>query len=326
MKETKRKTIVLVILLALALILLALAVVRMEKIKASLPDMYAAERAGESGGRFAQVGVFFAANETVTDFDVLYYNESIVTALKSSGVPKEELEGGISYAFSNQAKLTVKSARGYFEVPAIGTGGSFFDFHPYTLLYGDYAQDDSGRGVVLSDAAAWKLFGAVDVEGLTLSIQGEEYVVTGVVKLEGGKAVREALGDVDSVIFVPYLTIGETVSCYEAVLPEPVKGNAERIINGVYAGSAVKQVDTGRFSALNILRLTGRLPAAGMSKSPVEYPFWENAARSAQIRLALWTLFILAWIAPALVIILAFLCPALVRKVKTDISRPKNKG
>ena len=297
-----KKTYVLLAVSALALILLALAFVRIGRIKASLPCMYAAER---SEGRAEQVSAFFSAKDTITDFDILYFNEKMTAGLLSSGVSREEIDGGFVYAFSNHAALTVRSSRGMFEMPAIGTGGSFFFFHPYTLLYGGYPEDE--RGVLLSDTAAWKLFGAEDVAGMTVNVGGEDYKVSGVVRLESGKAAEQALGGDDSLVFVPYLTIGERVDCYEAVVPGPVKGTAKRIMDGIYMGSAVKQTDTGRFSALSTLRTIGRLPSVAMSEAAVELPYWENAARNADVRIALWSLFIIIWPVPALIVCIAVL-------------------
>ena len=72
-------------------------------------------------------------------------------------------------------------------------------------------------------------------------------------------------------------------------------------------GSAVKQTDTGRFSAPNILRTIGKLPSKTMSEAAVELPYWENAARNAEMRTALWSLFIMIWPVPALIVCIAVL-------------------
>lgn len=303
-----KKTYVLLAVSALALILLALAFVRIGRIKASLPCMSAAER---SEGRAEQVSAFFSVKDTITDFDILYFNEKMTAGLLSSGLSREETDSGFVYAFSNHAALTVKSSRGMFELPAIGTGGSFFFFHPYTLLCGGYPDGEDERSVLLSDTAAWKLFGAENVAGMTVSIGGEDYNVSGVARLESGKATKQALRGDDSLIFVPYLTIGERVDCYEAVVPGTVKGNAKRIMDGIYMGSAVKQTETGRFAAPNILRAIGKLPSRTMSEAAVELPYWENAARNAETRIALWSLFIMIWPIPALIVcIVCLICGA----------------
>ena len=69
----------------------------------------------------------------------------------------------------------------------MGVGGDFFSFHRMFLRSGNYiAESDLMHDrVVLDKELAWKLFGAIEVDGMELEINGKRFIVAGVVERDG---------------------------------------------------------------------------------------------------------------------------------------------
>ena len=263
----------------------AFASARIGALKALPGSQQAAERyAGQSGRRFVQLSAFFHPGEGIGEFNILLFNQFLQNGLRSSGSGTKE----IPCAYSASSDLAVQSARGAFRIPAVGVGGDFFLFHPYPLLYGSLMEIPAGNGIVVNDRAAWLLFGAVDVVGQPVLIGGAAYVVSGVIRLEEDRAGRAALGGRESMVFVPYSAMGTGVTCYEVVLPEPVKGYGEALFAGLGAEDTVN--NSTRFSASAIRKAILDLPAYNMESGSAPLPYWENAARNGEMRIILWSL------------------------------------
>lgn len=249
----------------------------------------AAERyAGQSGRRFVQLSAFFPPGDAVSEFNILLFNAALEDGLRSSGNRGTGTGSGFAFSYSASARLPVQSARGTFPLAALGTGGDFFLFHPYTLLSGSLMELPAGNGIILNDRAAWTLFGAVDVVGQPVVIGGGAYVVSGVVCLEEDPASREALEGETGMVFVPFALMKTGVTCYEVVLPEPVAGYGESLFAGLRTGNTV--TNTGRFSPSAIRKAILALPAYNMTVYSAPVPYWENAARNIEMRLILWTM------------------------------------
>ena len=151
------------------------------------------------------------------------------------------------------------------EAETIVTGGDFFLFHQLRLISGSYYSDDElmQDRVVINDVLAWQLFGASEVSGMAVKINGRIYSVAGVVTLEDDKASDYLVGG-KPYMFMPFDTLSEappTAKCFEAVLPSPVKDLAKTMLADAVGTAAF---DGGR--------------SAVVDKSIV-YPYWENAAR-----------------------------------------------
>ena len=294
-------------LLPAALLLAAFAWGRIGTLGSLLQSQRAAERfAGQSGRPFVQISAFFHPKDEVSEFDILLYNESLQTGLRASGNGAKGSESAFACAYSASAYLSVQSARGTFRLPAVGTGGDFFLFHPYPLLYGSLMEPPAGNGIILNDRAAWMLFGAVNAVGLPVLIDGAAYVVSGVIRLEDDPASQGALGGMEYMIFVPFALIGGGVTCYEAVLPEPVKGYGETLFAGL--GTGDMSVNSNRFSAQAIWSTIRRLPAYSMDVSAAALPYWENAARNMEMRIILWTLALFFVLSPVIAVLAMILC------------------
>lgn len=278
-------------------ILLVLAAVCL-LIAAALPkplhNQKQAERwAGESGAEFAQFSCFLSPSDVLNEEDIYTLRQKIDEKLTAESY--ETPQGGVSFcdAWSAAGTLTVSGPRGSFDTAALAVGGSFFDFHPLTLLSGGYlAESDLMKDrVVLDEQLAWMLFGGRDLAGMTVTIAGQDYIVAGVAALESDRATR-AVADEAPMLFLAYgdrtllSEAGET--CYEVVLPEPVEGFAGAMLEECFPiGGGVLQQNTGRFSFAGSAALLRQLGKLGVRTQAVQFPYWENAALYTETRCAL---------------------------------------
>lgn len=265
-------------------------------IGSKLPSQNAAKNwESESGERYDQISAFFSEGNGIDLNEVRRMRVDIDKKMSENSLTPEK-EGARLYfdAFScSEQKMTVTTMSDSYaptvDANTIVTGGDFFLFHPLTLLSGSYYSDDDlmQDRVVIDETLAWQLFGSSNVEGMAVSIGGKIFTVAGVVKAEQDKDTQYLIGK-KPYMFISYAGIqliqeqAPEVSCYEAVLPSPVKGLAESIIKDVVGVSEDNRtiiVNTGRFSAIKMLRAAFDGGKSAVIDKPIVYPYWENAAR-----------------------------------------------
>ena len=329
MKLMRRSSLIVggvLLLLGLALLLTA------ARLPAALQDQRQAERwAGESGKRFKQFTCILSPGQTLTQETIYAFRSAAADAVAASDF--ELSEGGSAFcdAWSVGGTAKVTGPRGSFDAGALAVGGRFFDFHPLRLLSGGYlTESDLMRDrVVLNEQMAWLLFGSTELAGQTVAIGQRDFIVAGVVAQESDRFTR-AVSEGGPMLYLQYenceLT-GETgVTCYETVLPEPVKGFARDVVDKAFAKLGLVVENTGRFSfaaSLQRLRGVGKL---GTRTSAVTFPVWENAAIAAEnacafLRLA--AMLLLIWPAVLLIAGLRLLARFALGKLKRGGSAAK---
>lgn len=102
-----------------------------------------------------------------------------------------------------------------------------------------------------------------------------------------------------------------SISCYEAVLPNPVTGYAANLVttelNSDKSGTVVE--NSSRYNTGNIWKVLKNYGKRAMHSDAVEYPYWENAARLVEGRCALLLLLeLIFWLCPVV-----FVCILLVK-------------
>ncbi len=323
MKLLKRKSIIIgcaALVLGLALLVSASAITK------PLQDQRQAERwAGDSGKRFKQFTCVLSPGQDL-DLETIYSFRSGASE-KIAATDFELAEGGSAFcdAWSVSGTVKVRGSRGRFDAAALSVGGKFFDFHPMPLLSGGYLSetDVMKDRVVLDEQLAWMLCGSTDLAGVTVEIGDREFLVVGVVA-QADDRFTKAVSEGGPTLYMDYenraLADGSGVSCYEVVLPEPVKGFAKSVAEDPFAKLGLVVENTGRFSFGASMRQLRGLGQLGVRTTAITFPVWENAAVAAETSCALLrlgALVCLVWPAVLLVAALRLLLKFGGNKLKT---------
>lgn len=247
--------------------------------------------AGESGERAAQVSCFFPVGREIDEGAIRSFRETVEAKLLEVSIEAPETGRLFADAWSAGAEVTAESDRASARTYVTGVGGDFFLFHPLRLRSGAYISgDDLMRDrVVLDEEMAWKLFGALDVAGFTLTIDGENYIVAGVVERETDAHSKAAYTDGDS-MFVPYEALKPDdeagISCYEIVMPDPISGFALGLAEEKFGNTADITENSKRYGLGSIFGVLFDYSERVMRRDGMAYPYWENAARLAENKMA----------------------------------------
>ena len=217
--------------------------------------------------------------------------------------------------------LEVKT--GSEESQIVAVGGNFRAFHPFRFLSGGFLPETpvDTYQIVINDVLAWKFYRSYDVTGNRLIINGKMFTIIGVVEEKNTK-VAELAGEQEYRAFIyfgameslfsnesgstggddeygdpGYSTgIGDgyvdyAVQCYEAMLPELVKGVAITDFKNAIPNYSVlnPQVyvvnNTGRFRVNRIFDTVFPLGESVKERLGYEFPYWEIAAQLTEQRL-----------------------------------------
>ncbi len=256
-------------------------------VRSALPTMDAARTwAGESGEPFVQLGYFLPENTPASEEDVWKFRQAVDSKLTEAALKAPENGSLYTDAYSGGGTLTVTGERGSAEVKVLGVGGDFFRFHPLPLRSGNYlAETDLMLDrVLLDEELAWKLFGGIDLTGMTVTIGTADYYVAGVISREKDRYSTMAYTD-GAGMFMAYSTLkacDETagISCYEIVLPDPITGFGKNLLNENFPVKEGAITDNShRYSLGNLLNILGDFGIRSMKTSSIVFPYWENAIR-----------------------------------------------
>ena len=205
------------------------------------------------------------------------------------------------------------------------------------LVSGGYfsEQDLMHDRVVIDTQLAWELFGSSDASGMTVIIQGKECLISGVVQPEEDYASKTAYGTMPR-IYISYPFYEQNwnletgyIRCYEAVLPNPVKGFAQTTLTkllNLKESSSVILKNTDRFS------LSGRWETLRNLKKlltceVVTYPYWENSARIISYDTAILLLFEIISLIYPIIYLIFLICKIYIqtdKKIKEKIWKRKH--
>ena len=310
----KRK-IILIIINALLVAAFSVCLAVSGSVRGALRSQQAAEAwAGRSGRRFAQLSVFLPGGSAFGENSIYALREAMDRALADAVV--EPSEGGSLYAdaWSAPGEVSIVAGRNSATVRVYGVGGDFFLFHPLYLRDGSYisGRDLAKDRVVLDEELAWRLFGSFKIAGFEVLIGGKPYIVAGVVSREddfaSSKAYTDGAGLFMSIEALRELSGGAgpgagpegaglagggpgggaEILCYELVLADPVAGFALKTLEENFpASGAVIVENSSRYSLPNLFGLICAFGERSMRTDEVSFPYWENAARYSEDRLAL---------------------------------------
>ena len=253
----------------------------------ALPTLNAANTwAGESEMPFAQLACYLPNDKTLEEQDVWSFRQTLEKQLTDSALEAPENGSLYTDAYSGQGTLTVTTDRGNAQVKIIGVGGDFFRFHPLQLRSGSYlAETDLMKDrVILDEELAWKLFGGMDLTGLSVSINGADYYVAGVVSREDDRYSSLAYTD-GAGMFMSYSALkacdeSVSINCYELVMPNTITSFAKNMVQEHFPlNGGVVVENSSRYSLGNLLDIIGDFGKRSMGRNGIIYPYWENAVR-----------------------------------------------
>lgn len=292
-----------------------------------LDTQHEAERwQGESEVSFSQLSAFIPVDESFDLSAVAAMRTDVTNKIHEAALDIENEEILFVDAWSARDKLSVSSTIGKGEVSVTAVGGEFFSFHPLTLLSGNYISsgDLMQDRVLLDEETAWLLFGGTDIQGLSFKINGQPFVVAGVIEREQDFATKKAYTD-GMGIFMSYdaysaLKEGASIECYELVMPNPVKGFALNFMTEKFPVKTAEIVsNTDRFSLASLWKLLRGFDERSMQTRGVLYPYWENAARCVEDRAAmLLAAVIAALVLPVLTLLVLIVKYAVIGKNKLE--------
>jgi len=290
------KKIILIAVNALCLIAFIVCLINSASLRTSLRSQQAVNTwSGQSGERFAQLSVFFPETVVFNEDRIRSLRASIDKALLSASLESRPDRTLYTDAWSAVGDVSIRGQHGSASAKAICVGGDFFMFHPLYLRDGTYISpnDVMKDRVVLDEELAWRLFGSVRLAGFEVMINNRPFKIAGVVSRESDFASSKAY-TYGAGLFMSFEALSEmtedgaNISCYEIVMPDPITGFAKHILTEAFPDSGVHIVEnTSRFSIGNSFAVIRSFGERSMRTDAISFPYWENAARIVEDRLAL---------------------------------------
>ena len=180
-----KKQLVLLVIIAAGLLVFGILTAISGAVARTQSTQYSAKY-WDPDGRYSMVSVFLPEGSGLEQDNVRQLEYALDQALIKEALeaPSDNARLYVS-SYSVKTEASVSSQRSKSQTcTAYGVGGDFFRFHSYELISGSYLVEDSlmDDHVVIDEEAAWKIFGAIEVDGMTLKYDGKEYIVQGVVK------------------------------------------------------------------------------------------------------------------------------------------------
>lgn len=261
--------------------------VGMNMVGGALTSLTAAERfRGGAESRFAHVACYLPVDDGKSEEDILSFRRSLEGRMMEQSL--EAAEGGRLYldAYHGIQPVSISAEGGSASVKAVGVGGDFFYFHPLTLRSGAYidSEDLMDDLVILDEEIAWRLYGGTNLAGMPVTINGEHFLIGGVVARETDFATERAYPG-DGGVYMSFsamkrLNEDAAVTGYEIVMPDPITSYAKGVVSDTFpigAGDVVE--NSRRYSLSHLWEVLRSFGERSMRSNGVIYPYWENAAR-----------------------------------------------
>jgi hypothetical protein len=248
------------------------------------------------GDKFAQISVFYNADTGIDLSQFQGYDRAIKKKLTENS-----LSENFVFAYSSlPTSVTLKTADSKSaEVSAAFVGGDYFAFHPYKLLSGNYFDNDTIEPniIVIDETTAWQLFGSADVSGKMVFINNNPFTVYAVVMPPDDAFTKKTYGTKPRVIIsyeaadkaLPgFESSSKAINYLEYIIENPVKSTALGVVkDGIgYTDENINieiVENSSRFNIEKIVPKIPKLPLLEVRDKPIVYPFYENAARIAEI-------------------------------------------
>lgn len=241
---------------------------------------------GEKPPRYTQLSAFIS-DGVFNEDSILQLRSTIDNTLSQESIKAVSDSARVWLdAYSVEKNIRIDNVQ--TDVTAIGVGGDFFIFHNLPLLAGTYFNPESEilDLVVIDEVLAWQTFGSYDVIGLDLFINDSPYKVVGTVSRKFTDFYNDTYGE-NPRIYMSYKALnilnnhGLSITCYEALMPNPVSNFAMKILNenlNVPELNVIYKENTYRFSLLNLYKSLGDFNYRSIRQNNVIFPYWENIA------------------------------------------------
>lgn len=240
---------------------------------------------------FAQLACYFSRDNSFDAEQIVAVQRSLATSLEEAAFGSTNENGGRNWmdAYSSQGECHISSHRSSMNVRVFGVGGDFFQFHPLTLMDGNYfdATDENADGVILDEVVAWQLFGSNNVSGMEIEINDAVYPVRGVIRSDRGM-FSEAVEEEAATIYVSFEILEKIysgkvgVDCYEVLIANPVKGFGKEAVEKAI-GMEEKEYElvevSARYDFLHRLDIIKNFGTRSMNTRNIVFPYWENRAK-----------------------------------------------
>lgn len=260
---------------------------------------------GEKKMPYAQVSAFISPAHGMMLDDVNGVRSTIAEKLNKDSYSDSLTEGRAWIdAYSCETSIDLRKDSNTLTASAVAVGGDFFQFHPMRLLSGNYISDTdlNHDRIVVDENFAWAMFGSNDIVGMQVWLGNNIFYIAGVVEVPKDKLSRIAYGDSNKV-YISYSELKKTndnlpITCYEAVLPNPISNYAYYALREAYG--LIEETDdesmskeknplsfddvevrenTKRYNSMELLSNVKNWKLRTMHTAAVGYPYWENVAR-----------------------------------------------
>lgn len=250
----------------------------------------AGERWSASGEPYAVISLYTEDGSAMSKDQVESYASSMDAALLSASVEGAENGRVWTYAYSTDVLRSVTGPKSSANAAITACGGDFFVFHPLNFIYGTSFLNDASipNGVVIDENLAWKIFGAIDVVGMDMSVGDVTLTVVGITAAERSSEPYEyTYGDTPRIYmnYSAYYKINgqaADITTYEVTLPNPVKSFAMNIFKTavtVNEDTTSLSETSARYGVANRFENMKQLKYSWVRGDKVSYPYWENEAR-----------------------------------------------
>lgn len=268
----------------------------------SIGYLDAGERWSAGGDRFAVITLYTEEGAALSKDQVESWVRNMDAGLLESSVSPNENARSWAYTYAAEETMTVTGPKDDQTAEVIAAGGDFFIFHPQEFVCGAAFLNDASNpnGVVIDENLAWKIFGATNIVGMEMSVDGIPFVVTGVSRRASEHGIYDYTYGERPRMYMSYAGYiklrgdGNHITMFETALPNAVKGFANNIFRGaVTANEETMTVTeaTDRFSILNRFNNMKILKYSWIRENKIEYPYWENEAKVADYRCAVLMIF-----------------------------------
>lgn len=264
-----------------------------------------------SDDKYVQLSCFFSKDAGFNTDSAEGVRSVLYSDLKTVSVVPEEGKELVPHAYSTVAGTSYITCdtKGQSEAEITAVGGDFFLFHDFRLLSGAFISEDSlmHDGAVIDRQLAWNLYGSENIAGQKIYINGTELYISGVIDTPETRLEKKCTNDSPKAyisyyaadqIFGSHGKFDEDISssefsdvtCYECVVPEPVKNFAynslKEYIQPMYSGDVGIINNTERFLPEKRKNALKKLDSYMVRKDDIPLPYWENASRLAEVRLS----------------------------------------